>query len=163
MAAGLEVLGWCSVHVSPWNLLINAALQTWPTGAQVPKNERIFIRSVAASGFPSFTFYQVQLRVQKATTTAGFRAQLIRENSRKEARNTSSKIQPVAADRPEFSCRLLFFFYCPSLPPSSADIRRKRLQGLLETRLHLLHLLWLFAAASRAGANRVISGYGNTF
>lgn len=112
---------------------------------------------------PSLLLYQVQLRKQKATTTAGCRAQLIRKNSRSEVRNTSSKIQPVAADRPEFSCHLLFFFYCPSLPLSSADIRRKRLQGLLKTRLHLLHLLWLFAASSRAGANRVVSGYGNTF
>lgn len=60
---------------------------------------------------PSLLLYQVRLSKQKATTTAGCRAQLIRKKtSRSEVRNTSSKIQPVAADRPEFSCRLLFFF-----------------------------------------------------
>lgn len=98
------------------HLLIKAAPKTWPTGARTGatrhsrvfcRNERIFTRSVTSR---TSLLYLVQLYKQKAATMAGFRPQLIQKNSRKEARNTSSKIQPVMADRPKFSCHLFFFF-----------------------------------------------------
>lgn len=64
-----------------------------------------------------------------------------------------------AADRPKFSCHLVF--YCPSLPPSPPDIRRKRLQGLLHTQLHPLHLQSAAICSYNRSHGYQVSGYGN--
>lgn len=139
--------------------LIKPGLKTQLTGAQVSTSTGSILgrRKNAASllklagshqvcrclwfspVFKSFTFANFSAITGRKGRHNGWFGGTFNTKTRENRRAIHQAKYSHAADRPTFSCHLVF--YSPSLPPSPPDIRRKRLQGLLYTQLRILHLL----------------------
>lgn len=89
--------------------------------------------------FKSFTFAEFSAITGRTGRHNGWSGGTFNTKTGENRREIHQAKYSRAADRPKFSCHLVF--YCPSLPPSPPDIRRKRLQGLLNTPHLILRLL----------------------